>query len=619
MAEVEAVVERTLRADPRLVWAYLADTNRWDRAQGLSPARYAYREFAGKRRRVATARELGFEIEWIEPPYEWVEGQHVFVAREFLKGPLTRAGFRATVTATSEGARVRASSFAVADSLVGKAVLQVLRAKQHAALERYLDLIESMIPSSMQAIQSTDVPLAQLAHRRLLERSYESLASGPRSDTNESELLRRARTAREIGGGSLDVEPLLSYLRQRADEELAQIRPFELAALWAMDRRDALRLFLRATHAGLLDLKWQVNCPVCRVGAHVADHMSDLRRSAHCDACNIEFDLDIAKHVEAVFRVSEAIRRVETKLYCASSPSFLPHVFAQLSVRASSTRVESMALPASIQLRTLEGRGAADASFERPPAELHVDVGAEVIRVAASGESATGLTTVTITSSRKDDVTLLIERAGWSADVVLGTVIACFPEFVQLFATEAPATGVDLAVSHVALLFTDLTGSTACYERLGDARAFALVQKHFETMGDVVETHGGAVIKTMGDAVMASFPTTLDAVRAGLAMIRANEPAEKEHGLGVKVGVHAGPCLLVRANDRIDYFGTTANVAARVQAQANSGELVVATSLLGDAGVESELERRPRRAFSAVLKGISAAVDLVGIQPDRAD
>lgn len=619
MSEVEAVVVRVLRADPRLVWAFLADTNRWDRAQGLSPARYSYREIDGKRKRVATSRELGFEIEWVEPPYEWVEGRHVFGSREFLKGPLTRAGFRASVERVAGGSRVTASSFAAADSLVGKAVLQVLRAKQRAALEKYLDTLEAMMASPNPTSSDPSEPLAHILRRRLLESAYTPLAAGPKSATDVEELARRSARARSADVNDAHLQQLVRLLNDRPDEELAQIRPFELARSWSLERRDALRLFLQSTHAGLLDLKWQVNCPVCRVGAHVADHMADLRRSAHCDACNIEFDVDIAKHVEAVFRVNDAIRRVETKLYCASSPSFLPHVMAQLVVSAHGCCVETMTLPTTLLVRTLEGRASSEMTFAEAPRELVVRVDANAIELRATGRSGDGSTEVQVTSSRSESATVLVERSGWSADVVLGTVVASFPEFVQLFATEAPATGVDLAVSHVALLFTDLTGSTACYERLGDARAFALVQEHFAAMEEAIALHGGALIKTMGDAVMASFATTGDAVRAGLAMIDANSAAETAHGLGVKVGVFAGPCLLVRANDRLDYFGTTANVAARVQAQAHSGELVVAASALVDASVARVVGAHEQRRFSATLKGISAAVDLVGIRTNRAD
>src|SRR5262249_36518211 len=104
---------------------------------------------------------------------------------------------------------------------------------------------------------------------------------------------------------------------------------------------------------------------------------------------------------------------------------------------------------------------------------------------------------------------------------------------------------------------------------------FAIVEEHFRAMEKAVVTNDGAVVKTMGDAVMATFSSVDAAVRAAIAMIEANEALNAQIGLGVKIGVHGGACLAVRANERLDFFGTTVNVAARLQAQAKPAEVVV--------------------------------------------
>src|SRR5262249_22518035 len=158
---------------------------------------------------------------------------------------------------------------------------------------------------------------------------------------------------------------------------------------------------------------------------------------------------------------------------------------------------------------------------------------------------------------------IAFERAGWNADIVLGSVIATMPEFHDLFGTEAPAVGAELTVGSLSVLFSDLTGTTALYEQLGDARAFALVEAHFRELAQVAASHGGAVVKTMGDAVMATFARSSSALQAGLEMIARVEALAKQHGLEnlqLKVGLHEGPCLAVRANDRLDFFGSTVNV-----------------------------------------------------------
>jgi class 3 adenylate cyclase len=82
----------------------------------------------------------------------------------------------------------------------------------------------------------------------------------------------------------------------------------------------------------------------------------------------------------------------------------------------------------------------------------------------------------------------------------------------------------------VTLLFTDLKGSTVMYERLGDLNAYALVRKHFALLGAIVQEHSGAIVKTIGDAVMAVFSRPTDAVSAALHILEKIERYNSEHG-----------------------------------------------------------------------------------------
>jgi class 3 adenylate cyclase len=125
-------------------------------------------------------------------------------------------------------------------------------------------------------------------------------------------------------------------------------------------------------------------------------------------------------------------------------------------------------------------------------------------------------------------------------------------------------------------------------------------------MGEPIERHGGSIVKTMGDAVMASFARVEDAVRAAVEMASAAGAQRQAHGVDVKLGVHAGPCLMIRANDRHDFFGTTVNVAARLQAQAGPGELVLTEELARLPEVATVLAGHAASAFEAELKGIEA-------------
>jgi len=623
----EHTAERVFAAPRDLVWALVADTNRWDRAAGMRAASYTWREIDGKRERFGSSKELAFDIRWIEPPYEWIEGRFVQGERSLLDAPLARGGFRVRLEDAGPGStRVIATSYVGGGSALSPIVGRLSRRKFKRALAVYLDSIEAVL-ARRKDVEDLDVPdePAISRGRRLLLENYDPIMSGPRTLPVEAELGQRGKALMAAPVERETATKLLEFLRERADEDVAQIRPFELARAWRRDRGEVLRAFLHATRAGLVDLRWQINCPVCRVAARIAGSLAEVGQKTHCAACNIAYDVDFGSHVEAVFQSSPAVRAVGTAVYCASSPAFQPHVLAQLCVAARARREEPVDLPpGTLLVRTLSGRGRATLELAAAPAELHIVALDDSLEVEPrAGAAQPGAPTrLVVESSASAPTVILIERSGWSADAVLGTIVATFPDFLDLFAMEAPATGVDLSIGHVAILFSDLTGSTALYERIGDAKAFAVVEEHFRLMSTAIAEHSGAVVKTMGDAVMATFASAADAVRAALAMIDASDRAHATYGLGLKLGVHAGPCLVVRANDRIDFFGTTVNIAARLQGQASAGHVVLALEVAEHPAVRALIEGRPRRRFDASLKGLGGtralvAVDL-GAQAERA-
>jgi class 3 adenylate cyclase len=180
--------------------------------------------------------------------------------------------------------------------------------------------------------------------------------------------------------------------------------------------------------------------------------------------------------------------------------------------------------------------------------------------------------------------------------------------FRELFRTEQIKGTEGLGVRDITLVFTDLKGSTELYERIGDLNALALVQQHFERLTDVTVRHNGVIVKTLGDAVMAAFLRPADAMKAALAMrseIARFNAARSEPDLILKVGLHRGAAIAVTFNDRLDYFGQSVNIAARVEALADGGEICLTRDIHEAPGVQAILAPYLVSTEPARLKGVN--------------
>jgi class 3 adenylate cyclase len=149
------------------------------------------------------------------------------------------------------------------------------------------------------------------------------------------------------------------------------------------------------------------------------------------------------------------------------------------------------------------------------------------------------------------------------------------------------------------------------YERVGDMKAFDVVRLHFGFLREAISRNSGALVKTIGDAVMASFHDPLDALRAALDMHSRIADFNANAGddlIGLKVGAHTGTCLAVTLNGRLDYFGQTVNVAARVQGLSHGNEIVLSEEMLRVEGARELLARYTVDSEAVELKGIHGAV-----------
>jgi class 3 adenylate cyclase len=185
--------------------------------------------------------------------------------------------------------------------------------------------------------------------------------------------------------------------------------------------------------------------------------------------------------------------------------------------------------------------------------------------------------------------------------------------FRDFFRSEVIGATEGIAVLDVTLVFTDLKGSTALYERIGDLNAYIQVQRHFQHLLDVTVRHNGAVTKTIGDAVMAAFLTSADAVQAAIDMREAVDDLNRDRAQRdfiLKIGVHRGASIAVTLNERLDYFGQTVNIAARVQNLADGDEICITEEVYGAPKVAEIIAPYPVAKSEAELKGVSKPMSI---------
>lgn len=608
----EVSFERVVRADPDLVWSILSDTNRFDRALGLSASTYTYKLVGEppERQRVGLASYKGSRFRWIEVG-EWEEGRSFWGERRFLYGLLTKCGLRCTIDRVAGGSRVEIAAYSVPSRPLG--VLASLHWKRvfKRTLRRYLDELDELFTTTSPALDE-NVPNMR-ARRLLAETAPKLITHGRIAEVNREVLAVRAAKLDRIDAEL--ARKMVDLLGEQPDDMVTAIRPFQLARMWDADPRETLRAFLHAARAGLVDLQWQLNCPVCQVGAGNASSLADVGRRVHCDECDISFELDFASNVEAVFVVNPAIRPVRREVYCAGTPFVRPHVFAQLVIEPGGERTVATRPAGPLLVRALGRQRQVRIDAD---ARVAIEIGDDALTTRSSdGE-------LRIVNPSGATTTVLVERAGWTAELVRGTDLIAFDEFHSLFGTEAPAAGIDLQVGTLCVVFSDVVGSTAMYERLGDATAYALVQEHFRTAHEIVVACEGAIVKTLGDGLMMCFVRPEQAVSASLRLAaHARElGASKGVELAVRLGVHQGPCYVVRANDRLDLFGTSVNVAARLCRIAAPNQVVTSASLLEHESVHDVLARAQTtvQRLQSELKGFSeryhvAAIDQPIQQP----
>jgi class 3 adenylate cyclase len=593
--------EFDLESSPEQLWPLLADTNRFNRDTGVPAVQMIQSAGQGLKnaRRRLRLSAFGIPVEWEEQPFEWIRPTRFGVTRQYSKGPISelRVVVELTpLTPTADG-----------DQTLGTKLVYQVWARPRNAI----------------GLLAIPIQIGLLSARSFARtvRGYDGLAKKGSTATNSSTTIEfvsggRARLlalSEKMAAAGTDeglVAMLVDYLENADELSLGRIRPYELARQWSEPRRKVLEACLCATRAGILDLQWNLICPMCR-GGPAAGSLEDISSNIHCAGCNIDFTANFEQSIELTFRPNPSIRKTEGETFCVGGPQVTPHIAVQQLLAPHSKRAVDATLDGGrYRLRTMSIPGWQHLrATENGP-------GAVTLRATNDGWAGEELeiaqdAEIQFENATADEQLFILERTAWSDEAATAAEVTALQVFRDLFASEALRPGEQISVGTLTVLFTDLKDSTRMYREIGDATAFGRVMNHFDILKQVIADEDGALVKTIGDAVMAVFRCPAGAVRAMLhAQQRLANPAEGMQPLSLKAGLHTGPCIAVTLNDRLDYFGSTVNMAARLEGQSTGDDVVISTAVYSDPEVR-ELFNDPSNGFSArrfeiPLKGFDA-------------
>lgn len=476
------------------------------------------------------------------------------------------------------------------------------------------------------------------------------------------------------------ISKLETFIRSALDVDLFRINPVQYALERSMSEAEALDLFLHATKVGLFEMDWHIVCPHCGFIIDSLPSMNQLHTHYLCPICGSERDYALDDYIQVAFSITPQVRDIQyhhpeslsiedlylnyrlSKELISPLPAFpawrdaviyitkylgyvqpgekvtaefdLPpgilratdsRTCLQLSVTYEQTEQTSL-----IPLRLVDGKFQSDDPEMQPRSLTSYTAESEPVqfRYDLERDLPSGRLVVEVENLQDRRSALCIYHPGEMPTPVLalrpslsGKRLLTSQTFRDLFRSEVINTNETLAIKDISFLFTDLKGSTAMYEQIGDAKAYFLVHQHFDALSRVIRDRNGAIVKTIGDAVMAVFDNPVEATSAALEMIDALDEFNRtiSQALILKVGIHRGHSIAVTVNERNDYFGQNVNIAARVQALADANEVYLTADVYNSPGVSDVLKAHHVAPDEVLVKGVSEKLNVYKIGRQHRD
>lgn len=517
-----------LPVSPEDIWPFVADTSRMNKELGFPPR--IETEINGENH--VSTKTLGRQEEWIEKPWVWISEKEIQSFRVFKKGWMTEQLGVFTVTKTETGCQVGAYFRWSFSNFFSKLLFSSAGNFLNKSFQKFFD-------------DKTKVILSTHSIKKVVS---------------------------EINEPKSPFDTLLEYLKGADDLDLDRLHLKKISQILDLPLDLLLSVVHQMVKEGYLSLSWDIVCPHCRGVRAENAGLSMIEMRNACDACEIDFSLDMEESVEVVFKVTDKIRKIQKVVYCAAEPAKKRHIKLNQNLNAKEVRTFSLHLKEGLYRLRRKHSGEV----------LYLEVRPSDVKTVEwdfnESRRLTVHTNFDLTLQSSTDAMVTLEEAWWFHDRLLPREVLSNPLMRTLFSEDHLKAGVNLNVGEQVIMFTDIVGSTPFYKSHGDARAFKAVQDHYKEVSDIITAHKGVVIKFIGDAIMAAFLDADDAYECSVKIHEAFDEKREDTPIKLRISFHQGPVLCANMNVGLDYFGNTVNQAAKIQKWAGSFELAITES-----------------------------------------
>lgn len=562
-----------LKSQPQEIWPIITDTNRLFKdlkqpsiqqaqiTQSVDPG-FIQLSYNGINR---------YEV-WEEEPYEWEYPFRFGVVRHYQSGPYKDLKIQVDLQPNENGTRIHIK----------------LWAKPRLSIISFLTTLKlkTILKNRVKKLIKHYDTLAFRGSKHYQHNKGNRLVRGGEN--------RLEQVKEELYNSQVDadiLQKLIDFIRRADDLELQRIYPYELADYWGIPRKQVLEVFIYAAKADLLNFNWDLHCPHCRSVQESVKTLNQVHEPIYCAKCEQEFKINFNKTIQLSFIPHPLIRKISKDQYCIRGPQAKSHVFIQQYLEPGENRYLRTNLPkGTYVLRASESEGTATVHVDNGGEEtVHIEL--QSLGLRGEEVELTHKPNLSIKNTSNQTQLITLEKKAWSNDNVSAAEATSSQLFRNLFADEVLCKGEKISVDHLTFMFTDLFDSTGMYNEEGDDKAVGQVIDHFEILQVAVAEENGAIVKTIGDSVMAVFGEPEQALKAYLrAQQMLSDDDRFSNDFQLKAGIHHGSCVAVNLNSRIDYFGSTVNLASRFVDYATENEVILAQDAFSENNLKGILD-----------------------------